>query len=370
MGTLNDRPIHNTSFAGFPRVELVYQDDDYARERGIVTTRNRDDGCLPMTDEELAEERALTWVLLKKFTQSIVSFDFTSFSFPVGYSEQRSFLERTADLFTFLADDYCDQAYQSSVPETRLTLLATGIIAGFHVYMQSKKPWNPVLGETLVSRWPNGVVMYAEQSSHHPPMSDVQIYGPDNSWKCSAHCNFTITSGLTKVDIIQRGQFSLEFEDGWSYEWEFPVISVFGIVQGERIITIDGPLVVKDTFNELTLTVDIGPKPDKSKGILKPRHCLLYGGVLDANGKNFVSTLTGDYVKKIEVDGTEVWNLETNKAHRPIAPVEDKELLPSDSRYRLDRALLIQGDLPKADEIKVTIEEAQRREKKVRHGTP
>jgi hypothetical protein len=366
MGNLDDRPIYNTTYAQFPRIELKYDDDDYARERGIVARGNRDDGCLPMTNEELEAERKLTWVLLQKFAQAITTFDFTSFSFPVGYSEQRSFLERTADLFTFIADDYADQMANSDVPETRLTLLATGIIAGFHLYMQSKKPWNPVLGETLVARWPNGVILYAEQSSHHPPISDFQIYGPDNTWKCHAHCNFTITSGLSQVDILQRGTFSLEFEDGWSYEWEFPVITVLGIVKGERIITIKGPLVIKDTFNELTLSVDIGPKPDKAKGILKPRHCLLFGGVLDAGGKNFASKLTGDYMKSVIVDGSEVWNIEKQFAHRPIAPVSDEELLPSDSRYRLDRWALITGDLEKADALKVTIEESQRREKKLR----
>jgi hypothetical protein len=49
--------------------------------------------------------------------------------------------------------------------------------------------------------------------------------------------------------------------------------------------------------------------------------------------------------------------------HRPIAWIEDHELLASDSRFRLDRMLFVRGGGPKANEIKVVIEECQRREK-------
>jgi hypothetical protein len=245
MGELSGRKIYNTSYAGFGRTELVYPDPDYSLERTVIKSRNRDTACFPMSDKELEEERALTWTLIRKFTNAIFTMDFTSFSFPVGYSEQRSFLERTADLFSFVADDYADQIRDSGVPETRLQLLATAIIAGFHIYMKYKKPWNPVLGETLVSRWPNGVTLYAEQSSHH------QIYGPKNddgdyAWHCHAHCCFTISSGVTQVDIHQNGVFQLEFDDGFTYEWQYPVISVFGIVKGERSVLVKGPIVVKE----------------------------------------------------------------------------------------------------------------------------
>jgi hypothetical protein len=370
LGELNGTPIYTTSYAGFGRTELVYPDDNYSLERQVIKTRNQDSGCFPMSDKDLAEERALTWTLMNKFTKAILSMDFTTFSFPVGYSEQRSFLERTADLFTFIADDYADQIRSNGVPETRLQLLAAGIIASFHIYMKYKKPWNPVLGETLVSKWPNGVTLFAEQSSHHPPISDFQIYGPKNEdgeyqWTCRAHCCFTISSGVTQVDIHQNGTFILEFDDGFAYEWVYPVITVFGIVKGQRSVIVKGPIVVKDTLNEVTLEVDLGLKPDRAKGITKQRHCSVYGGIADPTGKLY-SKMTGDYSKSLVVDGEEVWNLEKNIAHRPIAPVEDELLLPSDSRFRLDRMLLINQDLPTADVIKVAIEECQRRERKLR----
>ena len=370
MGTLEGRDIYNTSYTGFPRTELHLPDDDYAGERDRAKTRNSDYGVQPMTQEELDKERSLSWVLLKKFTMSIFKMDFTRFSFPVGYSEQRSFLERTADLFTFIADDYAQQMIPETDPEKRLQLLATGICAGFHIYLQGKKPWNPVLGETYYGRWPNGVEIYGEQTSHHPPVSDFQIFGPDNAWKCHAHCNFTINSGVFQVDVVQRGVFHLEFADGTSYEWEFPTIAVQGIIRGDRYVLVKGPLVVKDVTHNLTVQVEIAPKADRNKGIPKQRQTIIYGGILDDTGKNYISKITGDYTEHIVVDDEELWNIDNKTAHRPTADVGDDMLLPSDCRFRLDRMYLIKDMTEVADEAKVTIEEAQRREEKLRECVP
>lgn len=370
MGEIEGHVIYNTSFTGFPKTELQMPDTDYAGERERAKTRNSDYGIQPMTKEELDYERSLSWVLLKKFTMSIFKMDFTRFSFPCGYSEQRSFLERTADLFTFIADDYASQMVECGVPEQRLHMLTTGIIGAFYIYMQSKKPWNPVLGETYIGKWPNGVEIYGEQSCHHPPISDFQIYGPNKSWYCHAHCNFTISSGMFQVDVIQRGVFELEFNDGVKYQWEFPTICVQGIIRGTRYVTIKGPLIVKDITNGLTCQVEIAPKADKSKGIPQQRQTVIYGGILDGTGKNYISKITGDYADKVVIDGDEVWNIDTKIAHRPIEPVDEDMILPSDCRFRLDRMYLIQKNMDVADEAKVVIEESQRREEKLRDKVP
>ena len=41
------------------------------------------------------------------------------------------------------------------------------------------KPLNPILGETYVSECEDGSKGYFEQTSHHPPISHAQFYGPD-----------------------------------------------------------------------------------------------------------------------------------------------------------------------------------------------
>ena len=212
-----DRVALNTiSYIGF-RHEIIYPDDDYAQERDLAINQSSKDGVKPMTKEEQEIERKASYSLVKKFTMNIFKMDFTCFSFPCIFSEPRSFLERTSDMFTFLANKYIERAQKETNPEDKLLQLAIGIIAGFHLYMKSKKPWNPVLGETYVCRWPNGTTFYGEQTSHHPPTSDFQIFGPNNSWTCTAHTNFTIDSGIFQVDVLQSGLFKLEFTDGNTY---------------------------------------------------------------------------------------------------------------------------------------------------------
>ena len=44
------------------------------------------------------------------------------------------------------------------------------------VYLEMAKPFNPILGETYQC-WINGCPFYAEQISHHPPISSFLMIG-------------------------------------------------------------------------------------------------------------------------------------------------------------------------------------------------
>jgi hypothetical protein len=44
------------------------------------------------------------------------------------------------------------------------------------LYLQMEKPFNPILGETFQA-WIHGCPAYAEQISHHPPISALMMYG-------------------------------------------------------------------------------------------------------------------------------------------------------------------------------------------------
>jgi hypothetical protein len=46
--------------------------------------------------------------------------------------------------------------------------------------------------------------------------------------------------------------------------------------------------------------------------------------------------------------------------------IDENELLPSDCRFRIDRSMLIQGDVSGAEEGKILIENLQRRDVKLR----
>lgn len=381
FGEAEGLKLYNTSYAIAPKFELNYRDKgDFAIERERALNNNTKDGVKTMTKEEQEYERSISYALLKKFTMKIFSMDFTRFSFPVGYSEPRSFLERTTDLFSFLSTVFIDRALNSSVDELRLVNVAMGIVSGFQLYMQSKKPWNPVLGETYVGEWPNGVKLYGEQISHHPPISAFQIIG--KNWRCRAQTHFSIAPGIFEVDILQNGTYILELntESGelTEYEWVFPNIGVFGILRGDRLVRVLGPLLVKDNTHDLSFRIDIYPKNDKKKGITDTRASLVYGGVyrtskhtnpdgtVNLSQVKFDPIITGDYCDKVFSNGEVVFDIRTDIARRPKSVSDDTALLPSDSRFRLDRSLLIQNKVDQSDEVKIMIEEMQRREEKMR----
>ena len=370
MGTPNGLTIKNTSYRNIDPVNLPYKDPDYAYERDRAINHKCKDGIYPMTPEEQQAERDASWKLVKQFTKNIFTMNFTNFSFPTSYSEPRSFLERTADIFAFLGDSYIDKCGAEQDLDKKLLYLAAGIAGGFYIYMQAKKPWNPVLGETYVGGWETGAKIYSEQTSHHPPISDTEIIGKDNKWKCHSHCNFTIDSGMREVDINQNGIFHLEFQDGNVYEWQFPIIQVYGILYGDRIIRVKGPITITDIKNNLTCVIQVQPKKDKSKGINESVASTIYAYTYETNDKNQKErkAFVGDFTDKLVFTDSQesIWDINKDIIKRPIVQGPPEELLPSDSRFRLDRCYLIAGNSDAADEAKVTIEEAQRREEKLR----
>jgi hypothetical protein len=225
-----------------------------------------------------------------------------------------------------------------------------------------------VLGETYVGRWPNGVMIFAEQISHHPPISCIQIRCPANDWRIDAHLRAEIGQGLMKADIMQKGFITLRLNDGAIYQWEYPTIRAVGIVKGDRIVKIKGPLKVNDIQNGLEAYVKVAPKVSKTRGIVHPRATTIWGGVRRAGAPkdSFLTTITGDYAGTICVDGEPVWNIEADFAQRPCAKVDEEDLLLSDCRFRVDRGTLIQGDMEAADAAKKLVETLQRQDAKMR----
>lgn len=291
--------------------------------------------------------------------------DFSRISFPVAYSEARSFLEREADIFTFLAHPYIGKAMEVSDPISKLKFITSGVVAGLHICMQSKKPWNPILGETYVAKWPNGTLIFGEQTSHHPPISNFQIHGVNDSWICSAECKFDISVGMFEVDVMQSGVLHLTLSDGVKYEFQFPNIAVFGIIRGDRIVRMMNPFLVKDVTNQLEAALTFNPKVDRSKGINVSTHTTLYGGIRKIGETEFISEMHGDYCLELVSEDVVLWNIENVRATRPAEAAHDL-ILPSDCRFRIDRSMLIQGKLEEAENAKIIMENAQRYDRALR----
>ena len=360
--------LWRTCYAGNRRTELPAPDTDYEVERRRAVDKLTPNGVKPLTDDETKAEHKMTKKLLKKAAKSIFTTDPGQFCFPVAYSEPRSFLERISDMFSFLACEYISRALEEDEPERRLTIITVGVLACLHLDMQSKKPFNPILGETVTRRWANGAQFWGEQTSHHPPISDVIVIGPDQQWKITAHTCAKVENGMKAVNVLQEGVFKLQLESGEVYEWEFPPIHITGNVSGDRLVKVKGSLTVTDKKNGLECCVEVGPKRDKKKGLDNPVATTIYGGArsIVKKGGDLLTVVTGDYCGQVFVDDELIWDIEDSVATRPTEEIPDDELLPSDCRFRLDRNLFIDGKMEAADAAKKALEEAQRREAKLR----
>ncbi|KAI5526939.1 lipid transport [Trichomonas vaginalis G3] len=330
------------------------------------------DGVIPLTKEEIEAERVENKKLMKQFTKNILKCDYSNMSVPCSYSEPRSFLERMADFFSFLAGEYLDKAAAATDPEERLKLITISIVSSLHLYHQTKKPWNPVLGETYVCNYGSGAILYGEQVSHHPPISNFELFGKNGSWKVHGQCNFVVDSSMNHFEVKQNGIFECVFPDEDKYQWEFPNTYVHGLQHGDRFIRVVGKIVVKNLEKGLKSVIRLAPKKDKKLGISEFAYSYIYGGIKKIRGKkekktDFTKVYRGDYCKQLTLDGQVIWDINNDRAKRPHQDIADEYLLPADSRFRFDRAYLIdKKPMDDADLMKKTIEDAQRREEKLR----
>ncbi len=85
----------------------------------------------------------------------------------------------------------------------KLVLVAT--IGNFYINCSFLKPLNPILGETINAHYLDGTQLYAEQISHHPPVSYFLALGPQDSYKFYGYYNYEAKAGLNSLVLKNRG---------------------------------------------------------------------------------------------------------------------------------------------------------------------
>lgn len=99
-----------------------------------------------------------------------------------------------------------NKAALSRDPLERFRLTVVAVLSSFYYTNQFLKPLNPILGETLYAEYPEGTKVYAEQISHHPPISYFLVYGPQDSYVYSGYYDIDVKAGLNSMNIINNGK--------------------------------------------------------------------------------------------------------------------------------------------------------------------
>lgn len=154
--------------------------------------------------------------------------DLLKVSLPVRIFEPRSYLEKLADPWVF--PRFLDAAADAPDPLQRLKWVATYFVAGFHlVFATWRKPFNPILGETWQASLPDGSHIFLEQTSHHPPISAYQLFGPGARYVYNGVSEPTVTYRTSAVSTCSKGARVMRFADGGAVTVDYPVYDLKGV---------------------------------------------------------------------------------------------------------------------------------------------
>eukprot|EP00198_Chlamydomonas_reinhardtii_P005127 XP_001694463.1 predicted protein [Chlamydomonas reinhardtii] len=324
----------------------------------------------PEHQQQLREQRTQLWNWLKgvgahMFKEGI---NLTKISLPVCLFEPRSFLERLTTNWEY--NSLLVAAAACADPADRLRYVVAFAVSGLCRQVSFHKPFNPILGETYQAVYPNGIEVYCEQISHHPPISSWQVYEPEGKFVFFGNGNWVAGIKGNSVKGRQTGTNCVTFaSDGASVEYELPGLQVKGVLWGTRVLKYSGQMVFKDVKNGLTATIDVDPQPQAGflTGWFRAKKAVV--GKL-CRGDTVIDTCHGNWLHYFEWDkganggrAKRLWDIRTASV-TPAVAVADP--LPSDCRNREDVVFLKAKDQPKSQEWKLTLEERQRRDRKLR----
>ncbi|EFA79665.1 oxysterol binding family protein [Heterostelium album PN500] len=321
---------------------------------------------------------------LFKQLSSYVGKDITSMiSLPVWIFEPVSFLQVMSEPLQYSA--LLDKAVASTSPYHRLAYLAAFNCGLYSTAIRTKKPFNPILGETfeVVQDGDNGFKFIAEQVSHHPPIGVSETTTSEYTLQLETELKSKFYGNSSEVEIAGTNHFILN-KTGEHYTWGHLVTSCHNIIIGYMWLDHYGDLVIENhtTGDKCVL------KFAKS-GWLGAGRYTVSGEIMDSE-EQVRYRLVGKWNENLVLyevmsngqnspNGTTIWEASkeqiTSKFNFPkwlednviaLTPEYEKILPATDSRMRTDRRALEAGDLDTAGKQKHILEEKQREDKKAR----
>ncbi|KAK7819252.1 hypothetical protein U0070_008380 [Myodes glareolus] len=307
--------------------------------------------CLP------AQGPNTSSVSLWSILRNNIGKDLSKVAMPVELNEPLNTLQRLCEELEY--SELLDKAARMPSALERMVYVAAFAISAYasSYFRAGSKPFNPVLGETYECiRRDKGFQFFAEQVSHHPPIS-----------ACHAESgNF----------VFWQGMCSSIFGD--HFEWNKVTSCIHNILSGQRWIEHYGEIVIRNlTDDSCHCKVNF----IKAKYWSTNAH-EIEGTVFDRHGKA-VHRLFGKWHESIYCGGasssTCVWRanpmpkgyeqyygftqfaLELNE----MDPLSRSLLPPTDTRFRPDQRLLEEGNIEEAEVQKQRIEQLQRERRRV-----
>eukprot|EP00743_Colponemidia_sp_Colp-15_P000531 GILK01000598.1.p1 GENE.GILK01000598.1~~GILK01000598.1.p1 ORF type:complete len:419 (+),score=58.86 GILK01000598.1:51-1259(+) len=372
--------------AALQRAELEAQEDDTdIPEDPFLLEETKEpnpSGGLKFTNvKQLKAQRKVVWQFIKGIGANLMQGqDIVNVSLPVRLFAPQSFLQRLTDSWQY-ASYLLNKAAECSDPVEKMKYVVGFAISGLHLCCSNWKPFNPILGETFQAAYPDGTTVVCEQTSHHPPVSHWQMFGPGNRFQFYGYGRWSAKFRGNYLRGGQEGPCTVAFDDGTKITFDYPYFYLKGIVWGDRVIEYQGP--VKFVDHKSGIKCDLAINPDATSfvmGLFKKQSSpsdTFRGEIYTSEGsssgffggskekKRVLAQATGSWISHVDFNGVRYWDV---RATVKAPPTPITEPLPSDCQFREDLIALKQRQFDKAQEWKVLLEERQRADKKLRRG--
>lgn len=303
---------------------------------------------------------------------------------PCEFLEPRSLLERLSDLLTH--SDILLKATEFDDPLQRMVEVIRWNLSGFHIAPKGvKKPYNPVLGEVFRCNFvmPDGSILtyFAEQVSHHPPISAFYgeckqkhivaggWYAPTSHYMGNSGCS--MTDGMIRIHFLKRKE---------TYETNFPNVYFRGILFGKFFMELCGDTTLRCKETGLEAKTQFKAKPMfggeknhvESKIInlnfKKPKTVYRIKGKYDE--KLYIKKRTKKTTKnsKTEENGVNDWDVLFDAINHPrmqkgVPAFNEQKPYESQQLWKDLTSAILNGDIKKASEAKFKVENEQRQKK-------
>ncbi|RHZ52528.1 oxysterol-binding protein related protein OSH3 [Aspergillus thermomutatus] len=311
------------------------------------------------------------------FLRKNVGKDLSQISMPVSANEPLSLLQRAAEVLEY--STLLDQAAKASDSAERLmyvTAFAISPLSSNRVRERAiRKPFNPMLGETYeLVREDLGFRFIAEKVSHRPVQLAYQADSKD--WSLAQSPMPTQKFWGKSAEIITDGKFRLTLHTtGEHFSWSAASSFLRNIIAGEKYVEPVGEMAV---LNETTGQKSVSSF--KAGGMFSGRSEEVVTKAVGSYNDELPLGMTGTWTSSLQLTengsatGTVVWKAGPLVPNAPkhygltafaatlneITPIEEKRLPVTDSRLRPDQRALEDGDVDRAEQVKVQLEEAQR----------
>ncbi|KAL2836774.1 Oxysterol-binding protein-domain-containing protein [Aspergillus pseudoustus] len=310
------------------------------------------------------------------FLRKNVGKDLSQISMPVSSNEPLSLLQRAAEIMEY--SSLLDKAAQLSDPNDRLlqvTAFALSSLSSNRVRERAiRKPFNPMLGETFeLVREDMGFRFVAEKVSHRPVQLAYQADSKD--WSLTQSPRPSQKFWGKSAEIVTEGKLRITLHPtGEHFSWVPATSFLRNIIAGEKYVEPVGEMtVINETSGARTISTF------KAGGMFSGRSEEVTTKLIDASGRDSPLGLAGTWTATLQSTrngsaSATLWTAGALVNNAPkhyglttfaaslneITPIEEKKLPATDSRLRPDQRALEDGDVDRAEEVKVQLEEAQR----------